>query len=245
MIKKSREHGYTDNEILHHLCSQDFDRRDIFHRIQSFHGVAILFQTTSDPALKAAAGDFLRRYKEGDLPLLNQVESPCFVSPESRISFSVPCAPLQIAKVLESTPEIERFVDPPDSYSLTYVAEVAQHHRSFEILTTLPEEQLSSLLTQALDAEAKINDDFSDARKNLTDTEKQMLGFEIYGDEGRHYAFKGNIGTWRSNSRNETRLPQRQANEEETSGTSDALLCTSTYSASVRRSRTTSRVVSS
>jgi hypothetical protein len=53
---------------------------------------------------------------------------------------------------------------------------------------------LSSLLTQALDAEAKINDDFWDARKNLTDAEKQMLGFEIYGDEGRHYAFKGILG---------------------------------------------------
>ena len=50
------------------------------------------------------------------------------------------------------------------------------------------------MLTQVLDAEAKINDDFWDARKNLTDAEKQMLGFEIYGDEGRHYAFKGILG---------------------------------------------------
>lgn len=194
VIKKSREHGYTDNELLRRL-TQDFDRQNIFHKIQSFHGVAILFQTTSDATLKAAAGDFLCRYKEGNLPLLNQVECALLrLARKQNVLFFYPALRPQIAKVLESTPEIERFVDPPNSYSLTYASEVGQHHRSFEILTTLPEEQLSSLLTQALDAEAKINDDFWDARGNLTDAEKQMLGFEIYGDEGRHYAFKGILG---------------------------------------------------
>jgi hypothetical protein len=194
VIKKSRQQGYTDNEILRRL-TQDFDRQNIFHKIQSFHGVAVLFQTTSDPALKATAGDFLRRYKEGNLPLLNQVECALLrLARKQNVLFLYPTLRPQIAKVLESAPEIERFVDPPNSYSLTYAAEVGQHHRSFEILATLPEEQLSSLLTQALDAEAKINDDFWDARKNLADAEKQMLGFEIYGDEGRHYAFKGILG---------------------------------------------------
>lgn len=194
VIKKSRQRGYTDDEILDRLI-QDFDGQNIFHKIQSFHGVAILFQTTSDPALKAAAGDFLRRYQEGNLPLLNQVECGLLrLARKQNVLFLYPVLRPKIAKVLESAPEIERFVDPPNSYSLTYAAEVGQHHRSFEILRTLPEEQLSSLLTQALDAEARINDDFWDARKNLTDAEKQTLGFEIYGDEGRHYAFKGILG---------------------------------------------------
>ncbi len=194
VIKKSREHGYTDNELLRRL-TQDFDRQNIFHKIQSFHGVAILFQTSSDPTLKAAAGDFLLTYKEGSLPLLNQVECALLrLARKQNVVFLYPALRPQIAKVLESTPEIERFVDPPNSYSLTYAVEVGQHHRGFEILTTLPEEQLSSLLTSALDAEAKINDDFLDARGKLTDAEKQMLGFEIYGDKGRHYAFKGILG---------------------------------------------------
>lgn len=100
----------------------------------------------------------------------------------------------QIAKVLESTPEIERYVSPPNSYSLTYAGEVDRHHRSFEILKNLPEEQLASLLRVFMDAEAKINADFWQARNNLPDTERQILGFEIYGDDGRHYAFKGNLG---------------------------------------------------
>ena len=126
---------------------------------------------------------------------MNQVECALLrLARKRNVLFLYPALRPQIAKVLESTPEIERSVDPPNSYSLTYAAEVGQHRRSFELLTTLPEEQLSSLLAEALDAEAKINDHFWDARKNLTDTEKQMLGFEIYGDEGRHYAFKGIVG---------------------------------------------------
>ena len=74
---------------------------------------------------------------------MNQVECALLrLARKQNVLFLYPALRLQIAKVLESTPEIERFVDPPNSYSLTYVAEVAQHHRSFEILTTLPEEQL-------------------------------------------------------------------------------------------------------
>lgn len=194
VIKKSRQNGYTDNEIFLRL-TQDFDRQNIFRKIQSFHGVAILFQTTSDPALKAAATDFLCRYKEEHLPLLNQVECALLRLVRKRnVLFLYPALRPQIAKALESTPEIERFANPPNSYSLTYAAEVDQHHRNFETLATLREEQLSTLLRQALDAEAKINDDFWNARKNLADAEKQVLGFEIYGDEGRHYAFKGILG---------------------------------------------------
>lgn len=129
---------------------------------------------------------------------MNQVECALLrLARKRNVLFLYPALRPQIAKVLESTPEIERSVDPPNSYSLTYAAEVGQHRRSFELLTTVPEEQLSSLLAEALDAEAKINDHFWDARKNLTDTEKQMLGFEIYGDEGRHYAFKGIVGNLR------------------------------------------------
>jgi hypothetical protein len=100
----------------------------------------------------------------------------------------------QIAKVLESAPEIERYVCPPNSYRLTYAGEVDQHHRSFEILKTLSEEQLAALLKLFLDAEIKINDDFWQARGKLSDSEKQLLGFECYGDDGRHYAFKGILG---------------------------------------------------
>jgi len=67
----------------------------------------------------------------------------------------------------------------------------------FRAINDLARRAVVFVVAEALDAEAKINDHFWDARKNLTDTEKQMLGFEIYGDEGRHYAFKGIVGNLR------------------------------------------------
>ncbi|HWZ52769.1 MAG TPA: hypothetical protein VNW54_15025 [Granulicella sp.] len=194
VLTKSREHGNTDSEIFRRL-THDFDRQNIFRKVQSFHAVAILFLKTSDLAVTIAAEEFLQTYKEADLPLLNQVECALLrLTRKRNVLFVYPALRPKIAKALELTPEIERYVDPPNSYSLTCAGEVNQHHRSFEILKTLPKEQLASLLTLFLDAEAKINDEFWNARKSLADTEKQILGFEIYGDNGRHYAFKGILG---------------------------------------------------
>ncbi len=194
VLAKSREHGDADSEVFHRL-TDDFDRQNIFRKVQSFHAVAILFVKTPDPAVKVAAEEFLRTYEEAELPLLNQVECTLLrLTRKRNVLFVYPALRPQIAKVLESTPEIERYVDPPNSYRLTYAGEVDQHHRSFEILKNMPEEQLASLLKLFLEAEAKINGDFWQARKNLPDTERQVLGFEIYGDGGRHYAFKGILG---------------------------------------------------
>lgn len=193
VFTKSSEHGKADSEIFHRL-THDFGRQNIFHKVQSFHAVAILFVRTLDPAVKVAAKEFLRTYKEAELPLLNQVECALLrLTRKRNVLFVYPGLRPQISKVLESTPEIERYVAPPNSNSLTYAGEVDQHHRNFEILKALSEEQLASFLKLFLDAEAKINDDFWQARGKLSDSEKQLLGFECYGDDGRHYAFKGII----------------------------------------------------
>jgi hypothetical protein len=58
-------------QVLRRL-THDFDRRNIFRKVQSYHAVAILFLTSSDPNVKAAADEFLRANKEGNLPLFNQ-----------------------------------------------------------------------------------------------------------------------------------------------------------------------------
>jgi hypothetical protein len=152
VFAKSIEHGEADSEVFHRL-THDFDRQNIFHKVQSFHAAAILFVRTPDPAVKDAAGKFLRTYKEAELPLLSQVECTLLrLTRKRNVLFVYPALRPQIAKALESTPEIERYVDPPNSYRLTYAGEVNQHHRSFEILKTLSEEQLAELLKLFLDS---------------------------------------------------------------------------------------------
>ncbi len=36
-----------------------------------------------------------------------------------------------------------------------------------------------------------MNDEFWKARKKLPGSEVQLLGFEIYGENARHYSFRG------------------------------------------------------
>lgn len=191
VFAKSKERGIPEIDVLRRL-TEDFDRQNIFRKIQSFHAVAILFVRSLDPEVKAAAEEFLRAYKDGELPLLNQVECAALRLVRKRnVLFLYPELRPQIATILGSSPEIQRFVDPLNSYYLTYAGEVNQHHLSFEVLKGLSEEQLAALLKVLLDREAEVNKDFWKAREKLPASEKQMLGFEIYGDDGRLYAFKG------------------------------------------------------
>jgi hypothetical protein len=190
VFAKSRGRGEPDSEVFRRL-TENFDRQNIFRKVQSFHGVAILFVRTSDLEIKAAAEEFLRTYREAELPLLNQVECAILrLTRKGNVLFLYPELRPHIATVLESSPEIKRYVDPLNSYNLTYAGEIDQHHRTFEILKGRPEEQLAPLLKMLLDREARVNDDFWKAREKLPNSEKQTLGFEIYGEGGRHHAFK-------------------------------------------------------
>lgn len=191
VFAKSKECGIPEIDVLRRL-TEDFERQNIFHKIQSFHAVAILFVRSSDPEVKAAAEEFLWTHREGELPLLNQAECAALRLVRKRNAlFLYPELRPQIATILASSPEIRRFVDPLNPYHLTYAGEINQHHLSFKVLKGLSEDQLAALLKVLLDREAEVNENFWKAREKLPDSEKQMLGFEIYGDDGRHYAFKG------------------------------------------------------
>jgi hypothetical protein len=74
---------------------------------------------------------------------------------------------------------------------MTYGAEVERHHGTFEMLKQLSDAELEKLLGTLLPMEAAMEDEFSEARKKLSDSERQLLGFEIYGKDGRHYFFRG------------------------------------------------------
>jgi hypothetical protein len=190
-LDKCLKKGDTHADILQRLI-HDFDRQSIFRKEQTFLAACMLYLRTEDSATKETAKAFLDRYGDADLPLLNQVECAFLRLTRKRNVLSVyPQLRERIAKDMESAPELIRFVQPPSAYSMSYATEIFQHHQTFEKLKQLPEQELQRLLDMLLLAEAEIQKDFKAARKKLPDSEKQILGFEIYGEGGRHYSFKG------------------------------------------------------
>jgi hypothetical protein len=190
-VEKSIAQGEPLHEILNRL-TRDFDRQSIFRKEQTFLAVCLLYLRGEDVTITVEAKAFLDKYKDADLPLLNQVECGLLrLTRKSNVLHAYPRLRDQVAQTLQSAPELIRFVHPPSALSLTYAAEIELHHRSFAMLKQLPDAELEKLLGMILPVEAAIDEEFKAARKNLPDSERQVLGFEIYGEGARHYFFRG------------------------------------------------------
>jgi hypothetical protein len=190
-IKKSRAAGLPEREILHRLTN-DYGRQSLFRKEQSFLAVCVLYLHTGDIDVMTDAKEFLDTHKDAELPLLNQIECALLrLVRKNNVLQTYPKLREQISQSLQSAPELVRFVNPPSALSITYGDEVQLHHRTFEKLVQYPDAALKSMLKQLLPLEAEINDRFWKARKTLPGSEVQMLGFEIYGEGGRHYFFRG------------------------------------------------------
>jgi hypothetical protein len=190
-VGKSFAQGDAPGEILSRLI-RDYDRQSIFRKEQSFLAVCLLYLRVEDAAVMTEAKAFLDKYKDADLPLLNQVECALLrLTRKSNVLRSYPALREQIALMLQSAPELVRFVDRPSALTMTYAVEVESHHRTFELLQRVSDVELERLLGLLLAMESKMQDEFNSARKGLSDSDSQVLGFEIYGDGGRHYFFRG------------------------------------------------------
>jgi hypothetical protein len=151
----------------------------------------ILYNRVDDEVVKASARDFLNRYKEGDLPLLNQVECTILrVARKILIISTYPKLRERLEQELKLAPEMTRFVLPPTALDLSYGDEAAFHGLWFEKIKLLQRTRLEQLLDAFLRIEASIEVDFSAARSRLRGGERQIGGFEYYGLNGKHYAFK-------------------------------------------------------
>jgi len=190
-VEKSMAAGRAPIEILNQLIA-DFDRQSIFRKEQTFAAVGVLYNRNDDGAVKESAREFLDRYKEGDLPILNQVECTFLrIGRKMLILAAYPGLRQRLRKELESVPEMVRFVSPPTALDLSYASEVAFHALFFEKIKQLDGAQLNRLLDPLLSAERSIEEDFKTARSKLTGGEAQLGGaFEYYGINGKHYAFK-------------------------------------------------------
>ncbi len=190
-IKKSVAEGRPEAQILHRLTA-GFERHSLFRKEQSFFGACLIYLQTEDLEVMTAAKAFIDRYKDALLPLLNQVECTLLrLTRKANVLQVYPNLREEISHAMQSVPELIRFVNAPSAFSLTYGEEVQQHHVTFEKLKQLSDTQLQQLLDQLLPVEAAMDEEFWKARKKLADSELQLLGFEIYGKDGRHYFFRG------------------------------------------------------
>jgi hypothetical protein len=189
-VKKCLAAGMPPQDILRHL-TDDFDGQGIFRKIQSFLAVRELYFQRADPDTRALCRAFFDRYKEGELPLLNQVEC-AFLRLTRKISVVSPYPPLRqrLASELATAPELIRFVRPPTPLDVMYPVEILQNRQMLERIRLMPEDELRNMLTELLKTETSIEADFRTARAQLSHSESQIGGFEGYGVGGKHYAFK-------------------------------------------------------
>ena len=189
-VDKCFADGVPAAQILTQL-THDFERQSIFRKEQSFVAACALYHRTDDALVKESCRAFFDHYKDADLPLLNQVECALLrIFRKATVVYAYPELKKQIEKVLQTAPELIRFVRPPTVLDRTYDVEILVHDQMFERIKPLLDDQLTQLLSDLLKTEAAIENAFKVARSKLSDSERQMSGFENYCVGGKHYAFK-------------------------------------------------------
>jgi hypothetical protein len=188
-VEKSLISGLPALEIFNRLTS-DFERQGIFRKIQTFVALCTLYRRADD-IIQELCQNFFDQYKDGELPLINQVE--CALLRWTRKSSTVSHYPLlrpRLQRQLESAPELIRFVRPPTVLEHLYPFELMQNHQMFAKIKDLSEQQLKNFLKLLLKIESEIENDYETAYSRLSDTEKQIGGFENYGMGGKYPFFR-------------------------------------------------------
>ena len=184
-------HAAILSQVIH-----DFDQQSIFRKEQSFDVACTIYQITEDASVKAACRTFFDKYKDGQLPLLNQAECAGLrVFRKLAVLSLYPDLRQRILIFLENAPEMVRFVQPPTAFEHVYPFEIELHDRLFSKLKGLAEPQLTRWLNELLTVEKAIEGAFVEARTKLSDSERQICGFETYGVGGSHYSFRNMLHT--------------------------------------------------
>jgi hypothetical protein len=194
-LRKSLGDKTPHAEILSQVV-HDFEQQSIFRKEQSFDVACSIYQITAEESVKQACRTFFDKYKSGTLPLINQAECAGLrVFRKLAVLSLYPDLRRQIESYLETAPEMVRFVQRPTAFEHIYPFEVELHDRLFSKLKGFSEPELGRWLNDLLRIEQKIETAFVEARAKLSDSERQMRGFETYGADGSHYAFRNMLHT--------------------------------------------------
>ena len=180
-----------DLEKVFDRLTCDFDAQSIFRKEQSFFGVCVIYNKLPIGNIKKKAKDFLDRYKEGKLSTLNIAECALLrLNRKLLITNAYPKLREDIRRGLESAPEIIKFVHPPNALDYTFEEELLTHQKIFNVLKSIPEENLKKVIPVIEKYESSLEDKFKQALATLTDNEIQLCGFEDYGEGGIHFSFR-------------------------------------------------------
>ena len=187
-IDKSLSMTLPEIQIFDQL-TYDYEDQSIFRKEQSCVAICVLHERAVDTAIKEQCRAFLKRLADGELPLLNQVEC-AFLRVVRKLSVLSQHPPLRgkIENQMKSAPELERFVGALSALDAN--DELALHSLKLTELRSLTNERLEEELANILKIEKAMDDDFVAARENVSGSDTQIGGFEYYGVNGRHEAFK-------------------------------------------------------
>lgn len=192
-IDKSLSTRLPEIQIFDQL-TYDYEDQSIFRKEQSCVALCVLHERAIDAAVKEKCRAFLERVEGGKLPLMNQVEC-AFLRVIRKVSIlsRYPHLRNKIENQLKTAPALERFVGPLSALDVNYDAELALHNLKLTELRSLTNEQLEKELAEILETEKAMDDEFVAARAKLSGSESQIGGFEYYGVNGKHDAFKNII----------------------------------------------------
>ena len=190
-VNKSLEAGVSARNLFDCL-THDFRRQRIFFQLQAWFGLTLLYRRTDDANVRQDCREFWDLHKDADLSLLAQLECARLrVVRKTLVIDHYPQLRERISRQMGSMPELARFVCPPTALSETYLFELESSRRAFPDIKDKPDDWLGRELEALQAYEATIEEAFRTARSRLTDSEKDLGGFEQYGLGGKHYAFLG------------------------------------------------------
>jgi hypothetical protein len=163
-----------------------------FQKEHCFIALCYLYNLVeSNDLVKSEVKSFLLEYVNEAISPLNKAEATLIrIIRKAIVIYAYPKLREEIAKKLESLPEIERFVNKPSASRYTYSNELKMHENYFAILKTMNEKQLNQLIPHLIKFEDLLEENFSEAQKAIPNGEREINGFEWYGTGDKIYSLK-------------------------------------------------------
>jgi hypothetical protein len=182
--------GDNSQELFTKLID-DWERQSIFRKGQTYVALCVLYKLCPERSTRAQIISFLDENKDKELNLLNQVECLFLrITRKLLIIKAYPSFREEIKAYLENVAELIKFVHMPTALKKAFFEEILFNSMVLSQLLTLDSQKLENLRRKLEKVESQIETDFQLARQSMTMDEIQHGGFEYYGLDRKHFAFR-------------------------------------------------------